>query len=363
MNPSGKAQIFALLALGAIAPAFGGVTYACASNIDTTGPSNLCATLNGTAGTTFAGGLAGIYNSTFTAASLGNISLFIQFASLPAGDLAESTQFVINSTYTNYVNALTAHEGDANDVTAVASLGGNTTNPVVNGDGVGLTSALADSLGLTADAVGITSTDASCSTPGVGSCYNGIITVLNTAGTFFYRSGTQTGSEYDFFSTVEHETDEMLGTSSCIGNTVTNPATDACTNGPPANGVSPADLFRYVGSSTTRSFIGAGGDQSNGTTTACFSINGGVSDIACYNNTDNGGDYGDWNGASLLVQNAAGTPGTSGTDITNDGGAELAVLDAVGYNLATPEPGTLGLLGVSLVALALGRNRLRRNRK
>jgi hypothetical protein len=41
-------------------------------------------------------------------------------------------------------------------------------------------------------------------------------------------------------------------------------------------------------------------------------------------------------------------------DITNDGGSEIAVLNAVGFdfNSATPEPGTLGLLAASLAILA-----------
>ena len=38
---------------------------------------------------------------------------------------------------------------------------------------------------------------------------------------------------------------------------------------------------------------------------------------------------------------------------------EVAVLDAVGFNLATPEPGTLVLLGGSIALLALVRVRMR----
>jgi hypothetical protein len=245
-------------------------------------------------------------------------------------------------------------------------LGGNVTNPVVSGDGVGLTSALESSLGLTSADGGpfgiLSTTDGTC-TLGTTNCYNGIITVTNVLADWYYRSGAQGGSTYDFFSAVEHETDEILGTSSCIGGTTTTPATDSCTNGPPAAGVSPTDLFRYSAAGV-RSFIGTGGNQSSGST-ACFSINSGTTMIACYNNTENGADYGDWNGASLRVQNAFGTPGVSGTDITNDGGSEIALLDAVGYNLnsaATPEPATFGLLGASLLALSFAGAR-RRNKK
>jgi hypothetical protein len=351
-------KFLALAALAAVVPAMGGITYTCDASIGTLGPANLCNTLNGAAGSFFAGGLNGIYNSTFTNASLGNVSIYIQYGST---GLAGSTQFIINSTYTQYADALAAHEGDANDATAVASLGGDVNNPVVAGDGVGLTSALANSLGLSADAVGITPGDLSCALGSAG-CYNGIITMTNVTSNWFYRQGSQTAGTYDFFTAAQHETDEILGTISCIGNTNTAPPTVSCNNFSP--GVSPADLFRYVGSSNVRSFIGPAGSQSSGSV-ACFSINGGTTDIACYNNTENGADYGDWDGLLNRVQNAFGTPGTNGVNITNDGGAEIALLDAVGYNLqsSAPEPATMGMIGASLVVLAVAGARRRRIRK
>lgn len=336
----------ALAAFGASVPAYGTVSYVCGTGVSTTACDALTT-------------VAGIFNSTFTNATA---SIYVSFGTISA--VAESTQFINDVTFSQYQTALAADETDANDVTAVASLGGGTTNPVVAGDGVGLTSALATALGLTTQAgsVGITTGDGSC-TLGSGGCYNGLITVSNSLSFFYRNGGSITGGQYDFLTALEHETDEMLGTASCIGNTNSLPTASDCNNGlGPTPGVSPADLFRYVGSSTTRSFLGASSDQSDGTSTACFSINGGATDIACYNNTDNGADYGDWDSASGRVQNAFGSPGVSGVDITNDGGSELAVLDAVGYNLqsTTPEPGTLGLFGASIVTLAFLRRRYSR---
>jgi PEP-CTERM putative exosortase interaction domain len=152
---------------------------------------------------------------------------------------------------------------------------------------------------------------------------------------------------------VEHETNEVLGTASCITGSSPGTITTSvnCTNHLPANpavGVSAPDLFRYA-SSGTRSYL----TTANGTA-AYFSINGGVANIANYNNQPNGADYGDWNGASLRVQNAFGSPNTNGTNITNDGGSEIAVLDAIGYNLVSsvPEPGTGVLLISALFVLA-----------
>jgi len=323
------------------------ITYTCATNIDTT-VAGTCGTLNGA--------IAGLYSSTFNNA---NAKIFITYGTT---GLAQSLQYYTNVTYTAYVNALTLDEGDANDITAVNSLGGNATNPVVAGSGVALTSALATTLGLdvVAGSFGITTTNATC-TLGTAGCYNGIVTVSDTANTFYYRSGAQPAGTYDFYTAVEHETNEVLGTSSCITGNSNNPATITtsvnCTNhvgANPATGVSAPDLFRYA-SSGTRSYLTTANN-----TPAYFSINGGGANIANYNNQPNGADYGDWNSASLRVQNAFGSPDTNGTNITNDGGSEIAVLDAIGYNLVSsvPEPGT-GVLLVSALAVLAGLARRR----
>jgi hypothetical protein len=241
---------------------------------------------------------------------------------------------------------------------AVASLGSFTVNPVVADSGVALSSALATALGLAtaADSVGITVSGDTC-TLGSAGCYNAVETLTSTPNTWYYRNGAQGSGTYDIYSAIEHETDEVLGTASCLagnGNASSVAVSVNCTNGlngNPSTAVSAADLFRYSAPGI-RSYIGAGGNQADGSL-AYFSINSGKTDLAAYNNSPNGADYGDWDSSLNRVQNAYGTPDTSGVNITNDGGSEIAVLDAVGYNLVplsatAPEPGTMALFGTAL---------------
>ena len=341
-----RVAVFLALVAGSAVPLSAGlITYTCDANVS----AGICNTLNTT--------IAGVYSNAFLNA---NANVYIQFG--PTG-LASSLQYSTNVTYKEYVDALTAAENGFNDVAAVNSLGGDVNNPVVRGDGVALSSALATVLGLTTQAgsVGITVGGLSCIL-GSNGCYNGRVTMSDAANTFYYRSGSQSSGTYDFYTAVEHETDEILGSASCIVGSGNNPATITtsvnCTNGPPATGVGAADLFRYA-SSGTRSYLTTANN-----TTAYFSINGGVTNIAGYNNRPNGADYGDWDSTSIRVQNAFGTPcNTStpattaatcqlGTDITNDGGSAIRVLDAVGYTVV-PEPGTVGLFGLGFAGIGL----------
>ena len=315
-------------------PAFGStILFACNGNVDTA-HGGTCATLNTT--------IAGLYSTTFTNA---NASIYLQMGNTGLGS---SLQYYDTQTYANYYAALAAHESGINDATAVGSLGGGVTNPVNAGDGVALPSALAAALGLPGG-TGIDLANNPC-VLGTGGCYNGIITISDTA-PLNYRDSSLLANQYDFYAVVEHEVNEILGTSSCIATVSSAPGLSAnCGNG--GNGVAAADLFRYSAPGV-RSYI----SQGNGTS-AYFSINGGVTNIAGYNNTPNGADYGDWDSASLRIQNAFGDPGVSAGDITTDGRSEIMVLDAVGYNLeAVPEPGTVALFSSGLVLLAFASRR------
>jgi hypothetical protein len=185
--------------------------------------------------------------------------------------------------------------------------------------------------------LGITVTSASC-TPGTPGCYNALITVTNDPSVPLYYDnlgGTEPADAYDFYAVVAHEADETLGTSSCIS--TSDVLSDGCGTGVP----SAADLYRYLSAgdlvldSTLSAVPGA-----------YFSYNGGSTNGAngpagpkLYNTVANGDDYGDFLssepdcGTNQVVQDAEGCPGEDhGLSILNDGGGEIHILSAVGYD-------------------------------
>jgi len=332
-----------LMVLGAGLASAGTITYTCA-------PSVVAATCNYLNTT-----IAGQYSSTFTNASA---DIYIQYGTT---GLAETSAFNNDVSYTAYVAALLANPNkDSLQVAALASLNTYAATPYGSGD-VDITDALGTALGFTG-LTGSTATGASCSFPSAG-CYNAVVTVTNDPSTPLYYDnlgGPEPSDAYDFYAVVEHETDEVLGTASCIDTSGT--LSDGCDD---PNEPSAVDLFRY--SSAGHLVL----DSSLSTTPgAYFSYNGGTTNGAngfVYNTLDNGEDYADFvnncPAGPFSIQDAEGCPGTdAGLSIRNDGGAEINILNAVGYDLqptATPEPGTIILFGGGLVTLIGLRKRRR----
>ena len=306
--------------------------------------------------------VAGNYSSTFSNASA---SIYIQYGTT---NLASTSSVTNDVPYSAYLAALTANPGsDALQASALAALNTYDAGPYGTGN-VGITDSLAQALGLGGVAIGgltgVMADGSTCSFPSAG-CYNAVVTVTNDSGTPLYYDnlgGPEPSDAYDFYGVVEHETDEVLGTASCI-TTTTTPLSDGCDY---PNEPSVVDLFRYSGQGSLVL------DSSLSTTPgAYFSYDGGTTNGAngfIYNTLDNGDDYADFvstcPGGPFSIQDAEGCPGTdAGATILNDGGAEINLLNAVGYDLnrqvasSVPEPGTIALFGLGLAALAVYRRR------
>jgi hypothetical protein len=328
------AALFLTVACSAMLASATGISYTCDASIST----SVCTTLNTT--------ISGQYSSLFSDA---NASIYITFGNTGLGSSDQYTNFV---SYNSYLTALTANSsGDAVDLGALASL--PATEPGIYGGGpVGLTSALENALGLGLGA-GITSGGGFCSSPGSSGCYDGVITLATPAIVagygqgYYYGTGLQPINDYNLYSVVEHETDEILGTASCIS-TQGAGLTDYCGDLDP----SAVDLFRYQAPGTLV--------LESTTPGAYFSYDGGATngaDGAIYNTLANGNDYADFTQNCQFVQDADGCLGST-QYITTDGGAEVNILDAVGYNQneqppPTPEPGTMSLFATGLGGIAV----------
>ena len=133
-------------------------------------------------------------------------------------------------------------------------------------------------------------------------------------------------AKYDLLAITEHEIDEVLGLSSSLDLSTSDPL--------------PEDLFRYT-SSGSRTFTTNGDD-------AYFSMDG--ANLLARFSQDSGGDYGDWWTAGThtpQVQDAFLTAGA-----TPDAKIEVIALDVIGYNLVpVPKPSIVGisLSGTNLV--------------
>lgn len=311
--------------------------------------------------------VAAAYGGTFTDA---NANIYITYGTT---GLAQ-TQAAFNVvSYSQYVAALAANgQQDALQASALSSLSLNAAGPYGSGN-VNITASLASALGLTSlTDYGVTAGSSTRCALGSAGCYNAEITVTNDPGTPLYYDnlgGPEASDAYDFYAAVYHETDEVLGTSSCIdtGGASLADGCDFFGAGTP----SAVDLFRY---SAPGSLIL---DSSLSTAPgAYFSYNGGITNGVIgiggspkyYNTLANGNDYADFVSSSpncatnQVIQDAEGCPGAdAGLSILNDGGGEINILNAVGYDLVSktnsvPEPNTLGLIGLGLLAAFVAGN-------
>lgn len=279
-----------------------GIVYTCASNV----AAATCSYLNTT--------VAGYYNSTFTNA---NANIYVTYGQTGLG---ESQGYYNLVSYANYHTALTNNTNKSSvQTTALSSMNTYDATPYSGGN-VEVTAALGAALGFSG-MTGTTPTLQAC-TPGTSGCYNEIVTVISDPQDFGFSlyydnlGGTEPTNAYDFYAVVEHETDEVLGTSSCIstGNSTLNDGCDfAGGNGVP----SAVDLWRWSSPGTLAL------DTTPSTSPGqYFSYDGGVHYGAygrdgspkVYNTLANGDDFADYVssspdcGTGEAIQDAEGCP-------------------------------------------------------
>ena len=234
--------------------------------------------------------------------------------SLSPGDLGNSQ--TNQQGFYSYPQIKTALQNDsksAADATGIANL--PSTYPVSGAPFV-MSDAEAKALGLRAgNAAGV----------------DGYVGFLNTAPYTFDPNHRAVAGEYDFIGLAEHEIGEVMG------------RYGLSQNGASSGRYSPIDLFRYT-SPGVLEFAPANGGY--------FSINGGATAINTFNGTG-GGDLSDWAGATPDSYNAFLTRGAE-LDVS---AGDITEMDAIGYDVAVPEPPTLTLVGLATAVWLLLKRR------
>jgi hypothetical protein len=243
-----------------------------------------------------------------------NVTVNITFVSDESVGLGQSATFGDDVAYADFLTALKSHAASVTDTNALSKLPSSTTDPVVGGTQIHLTTAQARVLGLDNSILPADS-----------------IVACKMSSMNFTRPGLDP-TKYDLQATIAHEINEVLGISSGL---------------PTTNEVWPADLFRYT-TNLVRTYTTNADD-------AYFSPDG--TNLVARYNMEAGGDYGDWWSATdarwappgvtptTQVQDAFGLPGV----IDNMGVSEYTILDVVGWTLATTTtattPPTLNIVG------------------
>jgi hypothetical protein len=232
---------------------------------------------------------------TFENTIANSVTVGITFKEMSSG-LGASNWFYYTVPYSAYLAALKSHATSAADNSAIASLPAGPNNPVNGNSTIHVQAANAVALGL-----------AQGSTTGIIS--------LNTSICNLDRLSINP-NKYDLVATVAHEIDEVLGFASALNHSTNGGPT-------PTGGVWADDLYRYGGPGV-RSF------NTGLSTQAFYSINGGTTDLAQFNQSQNG-DFSDWFSTAAhtpRVQDAFANPRNT-PNLT----VELTRLDVLGYTL------------------------------
>jgi hypothetical protein len=287
----------------------------------------------------------------------------------PGSFLAQTNNGFFGESYTSYTNALkadsTANPGNTVLATTIANLSKG--NDSGGGSQIAATTGLLRMLGFVAPPCFSATGNFNCGA--AGHPFDAIVT-LSTSQPLDYTRPIPAfpPTEYDALGAIEHELDEVVGggdagstLNSIAGSCVTNPGGFFC------NKFGPLDLYRYSAPNTP-SFTTSGGASSY------FSVDGGTTNIVGFNQ-NSGGDFADFGpnvtacpgggfgGPDAFIQDAFSCNNQQREDYTT-ASPEYSMSLSIGYDptaaAAVPEPGTLALLGTSMLGFAALRRRRRK---
>lgn len=274
---------------------------------------------------------------------LNPITVSIDFGiSTNASYLGQSNNTIASPTYSSYASDLQSNAikyNNAIELTAYNNLQyGNDSNGAEN-----LSVAVPDMMAL-GDSSYHGGYDTSGNFVGNSGTVDGVITLNATDLSGFGYNGSFSPGRV-----IQHEVDEILGIGGS-GSTLSSSSTPATTFGP-------MDLFRYSAPQTPSY-------TNSSTATSYFSIDGGTINLVNFNqnpgtNGQTGGDFGDWSseGTTGNYVQLAFTSSSQGAASISATSPEGIALQAIGYEVAVPEPSTVALFGGLLIGLGLLRRR------
>ena len=278
---------------------------------------------------------------------LNNINVSIDFAvtstTSSASYLGQSSNTIYTPSYSTYTSDLQTNainNSNAIELTAYNNLQyGNDSNGAES-----INATAPDMRALTGSSTYHGGYDTSGNYVGNRGTVDGVITLNAADLSGFGGSGTFSPGRV-----IQHEVDEILGIGGS-GSTLTSSTTSATVYGP-------LDLFRYSAFHTPSY-------TDSSTATSYFSIDGGAVNLVNFNqnpgtNGQTGGDFGDWSseGTTGNYVQLAFTSSSQGAASVSATSPEGIALQAVGYDMAVPEPSTLALCGGLLIGLGLMRRR------